>query len=431
MGLESSQERPEQERPRSATPAETDHSPAVQGESGGEQLPANATSASVWPDSDELVALLLSWIGTPDWSTSQTYLQAHSELLTEAAEQVLVTLAQHQPDPQAHELLTQYQLVLQAARQQGVESAYELLLQRGDEAERASNDLKELENQLIAWFQAPDWAASQTYLQAHTHLLTERAEQVLEQLKHAQPEEEMQELISERQLLLHEARTWGIDGAYTYFQLAEQATILDEHEQETLLAQLNEWLDAPEWQQAQAYLEEHPDLLTGAAEYLLASWWLVQQTYREQVSVAWHLLILQRARAYGVIATYSWLPDADSLNNAGLEAVQAYWTSGEMGVLEQALECWQQALLLTLPDSSERPMYLINLSEGLRNRYARTGVLGDLEQAIAYCQQAVEATPLNSPDYPALLSNLGLGLLDRYMRTGAPDNLEQAISAHQ
>src|SRR5437016_318504 len=100
MSLESSQERTEQEQPRSTISAETDHSPAVQGDSWGEQLPATVTPAPVPPDPDELVALLLSWIRTPDWFTSQTYLQVHPELLTEGAAQALATLTQHQRDQQ-------------------------------------------------------------------------------------------------------------------------------------------------------------------------------------------------------------------------------------------------------------------------------------------------------------------------------------------
>src|SRR6266480_105312 len=128
MSLESSHERAEQEQPRSATSAEIDHISSVQGDNGGEQLPANATPAQTPPDPDELVALLLSWIRTPDWSTSQTYLQAHPELLTEAATQVLATLIQHQPDQQVHELLMLHQQLLQIAGQQGVEAAYQALL---------------------------------------------------------------------------------------------------------------------------------------------------------------------------------------------------------------------------------------------------------------------------------------------------------------
>ena len=49
MSLESSQERTEQEPPRSLTSTEANHIPAVQGDNRGEQLPANITPAQVPP----------------------------------------------------------------------------------------------------------------------------------------------------------------------------------------------------------------------------------------------------------------------------------------------------------------------------------------------------------------------------------------------
>src|SRR6266571_3221426 len=176
MSLESSHERTEQEQPRSTTSAETDHSPVVRGDNGGEQLLATVTPAPVPPDPDELVTLLLSWIRTPDWSTSQTYLQAHPELLTEAATQVLATLTQQQQDQEVHELLLLHQQLLQIAGQQGVEVAYQLLLHQEEKNDSAATEQEELQAQVIAWLQTPDWETSQTYLQSHPNLLTDAAE---------------------------------------------------------------------------------------------------------------------------------------------------------------------------------------------------------------------------------------------------------------
>ncbi len=179
MSWDSSQERTEQEQPRSTTSAETDHSPAVQGASGGEQFPSNVTPAPVPPDADEFVALLLSWIRTPDWSTSQTYLQAHPELLTEAPAQVLATLIQHQSDQQIHELLMLHQQLLQIAGQQGVKAAYQALLYQKEKNDSAATEQEELQAHVIAWLLTPDWKTSQTYLQSHPQLLTNAAEQIM------------------------------------------------------------------------------------------------------------------------------------------------------------------------------------------------------------------------------------------------------------
>ncbi len=431
MSLEASHENAELESPTSATSAEIGHSSVVRENSEGEQHLQEIAPPLVPSDPDNLVALLLAWISIRDWRTSQTYLQTHSELLTEPAEQVLATLILPQVDRQIQERRSLHQQLLQAARQHGVEGAYESLLQHGDEANSTSNDLKELENQLNAWLQKSDWDASQTYLQAHPHLLTERAEQVLEQLKHAQPEEDVRSLISYRQALLHLARTWEIAGVYAYFKLAEQAKSIVDSERKVLLRQLNEWLATSEWEQAQAYLEEQPSLLTSAAESLLAEWWLMQQTHQKQIDISWCLQLLQHERASRITTAHRWLPDPVLLNDAGIVALHEYWTNRGTEVLEQAIECWQQALFLTLPDSPDRPCYLNNLGNGLRDRYARTGVLDDMERAITVFQQAVDATPANSPNLPKYLNNLGNGLRDRYEHTGVLDDLEQAIAFSQ
>ncbi len=221
MSWDSSQERTEQEQPRSTTSAETDHSPAVQGASGGEQFPSNVTPAPVPPDADEFVALLLSWIRTPDWSTSQTYLQAHPELLTEAPAQVLATLIQHQSDQQIHELLMLHQQLLQIAGQQGVKAAYQALLYQKEKNDSAATEQEELQAHVIAWLLTPDWKTSQTYLQSHPQLLTNAAEQIMEAIKRSQREQQAQEMISLHQALLQEARVEGIEAAYKRFLVSE------------------------------------------------------------------------------------------------------------------------------------------------------------------------------------------------------------------
>src|SRR5258708_6134670 len=113
MGLESSQEPIEQEQPRLATSTDTDLSPVVQEDSEGEQLPSHIITAPTTPGFDKLVACLLSWIRTPDWLTSQTYLQAHSELLTETAEQVLGAFVQQERDQEVRELMLLHRQLLQ------------------------------------------------------------------------------------------------------------------------------------------------------------------------------------------------------------------------------------------------------------------------------------------------------------------------------
>src|SRR5260370_31674338 len=200
MSVESSQDRTEQTQPRLATSGATGHNSAVQREIEGEQLLTNVPPVPVPSDPNTLVDLLLSWMSVSDWSTSQTYLQVHPELLTEAAAQVMATLAQYQGDQQVHKALTLHQQLLQMAGQQGVEAAYESLLLS-----------EELQAQAITWLQTPDWQTSQTYLQNHHQLLTDAAEQAMQELKLTQREQLAHAIIDLHQDLLQKARLEGIE----------------------------------------------------------------------------------------------------------------------------------------------------------------------------------------------------------------------------
>src|SRR5260370_14530821 len=81
------------------------------------------------------------------------------------------------------------------AGQQGVEAAYESLLLS-----------EELQAQAITWLQTPDWQTSQTYLQNHHQLLTDAAEQAMEELKLTQREQLAHAIIDLHQDLLQKAR---------------------------------------------------------------------------------------------------------------------------------------------------------------------------------------------------------------------------------
>jgi len=382
MGLESSREHTEQGWPRSTIAAETGHSPAIQGDS-GEQLPATITPAPVSPDPDELAALLLSWIRTPDWSTSQTYLQAHSELLTEAAAQVLETLTQDQRDQQDHELLTLHQQLLQIASQQGVEAAYRALQDpytlndAGVTAFHqylANGKVADLNRAVECWQEArkltlstsPDRSSWLNNLGVGLHNRYARSGDLAD-----------------------------LEAAITAYQQAIQATPPDSP-------------DRPR------YVD---NLGTGLHNRYVRSGDL--------------------ADLEAAIAAYQQAVQATPLNSPDRPARLSHLGSGlhartgNLADLEAAITAHQQAVQATPPDSPDRPTWLNNLGSGLHNRYDRTGDLSDLEAAIIAYQQAIETTPLNSPDQLILLNNLGNGLHKRYERTGDLADLEAAITAFQ
>jgi hypothetical protein len=405
MSVEPSQERPERERTGAATAAEVDHGPDIQGGSREEPLAANGPPAPLPATPDELVALL-SWIRTPDWSTSQTYLEAHPELLTEAAAQVLATLAHQRPDQQVRELLLLHRQLLQGASQQGIEAAYQALVQPAEQNAGAATAAEDLQAQVMAWLQTPDWQTSQTYLQRHPQLLGAAADQVLEALKRSQGEGEAQAMLSLHQALLQEARAEGIEAAYGRVLVPEPETPLREQD-----------VAAPQALQDPATLNE-------AAMAALQRYWTSGQ-------------LADLNRALDLLHQALKLTPSDSpnrpalLNNLGIGLSDRYARSGDLADLEAVITAFQQAVQATPPDSPERPGYLNNLSNGLRNRYARSGDLADLEAAITARQQAVQDISPGSPNQPLLLSNLGNGLHERYTRTGDLADLEAAITAFQ
>ena len=123
--------------------------------------------------------------------------------------------------------------------------------------------------------------------------------------------------------------------------------------------------------------------------------------------------------------------DPGVLNDLAIYGWRRYHTTGQLEDLNRALECLQEALVLTPPDSPDYHRRLNNLANVLRDRYEHTGALPDLEKAIAAFEQALDATTSDSSDRPRLLNNLGLALLNYYTPTGTLTDLEQAIAAFE
>src|SRR2546430_4826007 len=149
------------------------------------------------------------------------------------------------------------------------------------ESSQECTEQEELQAQMIAWLQTPDRETSQTYLQSHPQLLTDAAEQMMEELKQFQKEQQIQGMISLHQALLQEARVEGIEVAYRRFPAPEPETPLSDQE----------------------------------------------------------------------MATYQTLQDPTALNAAGMAAFHQYRTSGQVANLNRAVKCWHEVLKLTPSDS--------------------------------------------------------------------------------
>lgn len=71
---------------------------------------------------------VIAWLQTPDWETSQIYLQTHPRLLTDAAGCILELLKYAQREKQAQDLINIHQVLVVKARVEGTEATYEHFL---------------------------------------------------------------------------------------------------------------------------------------------------------------------------------------------------------------------------------------------------------------------------------------------------------------
>jgi hypothetical protein len=81
-----------------------------------------------------LVSLLQDWLNTPDWNASRIFLAAHAaELLTDDAEALLTLMSESEDDHDLQEILEDHANIIEGARQDGVDAAYEEFLAEYDD----------------------------------------------------------------------------------------------------------------------------------------------------------------------------------------------------------------------------------------------------------------------------------------------------------
>jgi hypothetical protein len=87
-------------------------------------------------DSVQLFDIIQAFIQADTWAASQRVIEAHPELLSDEADQLLsqlVTVARQQGDGQAEGAFTEHRQLLARCRQVGVEAAFAERTMEGDE----------------------------------------------------------------------------------------------------------------------------------------------------------------------------------------------------------------------------------------------------------------------------------------------------------
>jgi len=130
-------------------------------------------------------------------------------------------------------------------------------------------------------------------------------------------------------------------------------------------------------------------------------------------------------------------PDRPSiLNSLGNLLLECFIFKWNPRCIEKAIEYFQEAekfyQMMSAFESinrNERPIILNDLGNGLRERYEATGSRHDLNEAINIYEKALMLSKKNAPIYPIILNNLALSLKDRFDQGNVLDDLEKAIEA--
>ena len=130
-------------------------------------------------------------------------------------------------------------------------------------------------------------------------------------------------------------------------------------------------------------------------------------------------------------------PSADSAeyHDSLLQLGQALWKkyehTGDIDLLNRAIEIYENILTEAPAESPARSWALARLAASLRDRYVRTATAADLDRAIATYRTALEAPGASQMMKLEVYGNLGLALWDRYGSTGGLRDLDNAIAAIQ
>ena len=99
---------------------------------------------------------------------------------------------------------------------QGIREEYQQMLSEEPTSEIPPVKAQQLVQTLVDWLQTPDWAASESYLQAHqAELLTAEAEALLQLLLQQDPD---QPVLEQHLAILRAARAEGIQAVYQQIQ---------------------------------------------------------------------------------------------------------------------------------------------------------------------------------------------------------------------
>ncbi|MGH3693056.1 MAG: CHAT domain-containing protein [Pseudonocardiaceae bacterium] len=236
-------------------------------------------------------------------------------------------------------------------------------------------------------------------------------------------------------------------------------------EQLAILPIMFEFVRANSWAASRQVIEEHPELLSDAADQLCLRLIQAAELQNDQAatrSFTQHRRLLLRARNEGIPQAFNELGSGDDsptvttmmemlresqaemeelgappevrvsiLGQAAMMFMERYQRSGATDAIDAAVECWRGAVQAADPEAAYYPLHLNNLSNSLTTRYAATKQLADLQEALDVSRRAVAADSPGLANRPGLLTNVGNVLTDLYAHTEERAYLDEAIVVYR
>ncbi|GAB4480834.1 MAG: hypothetical protein Kow00124_27950 [Anaerolineae bacterium] len=205
------------------------------------------------PPDTEAINLIAAFINAPNWDASRRVLEAHPELLEPHFDRQIRGLieAARIQNPELARHLIRHRELLEHAREQGIDAAFEAVTRPPDEA---------LVNALLDFLRGEDWPASRRVLEANPMLLSEEAHRLLEGLIQEAVQGGDSELayhLSVHLDLLRTAAEVGYEEAFRRLEIPPD---------ENLARLIAEMIGAGELSEVRAMLETHPELLSDEAD---------------------------------------------------------------------------------------------------------------------------------------------------------------------
>lgn len=257
----------------------------------------------------QLFLALNDWVSkVQSWHESRAFLHAHPELLSDEAFEMLEQLSERATGTHLEKLVDMHLKVLKNARIHGVDMTYHTPHYFSPRYESASDvppppsmdeyihsGPEPILNTVLAWIDcaAQSWHKSKVFMQEHSNLLSDEAEQELASLTQGMNDTTLKDLFERHLAILRLARTEGIDAAFAEYISPDQQLQSDD----PLLNTLQTWIDQPTDDARDAYLQAHPELLSDEVLNVMTLLILQQENEHLRRKLERHRDILREVRS--------------------------------------------------------------------------------------------------------------------------------------